>query len=546
MPNDLIENNFFGYAVALDGDTLIAGAPTYFSANNEAAYVFTRAGTTWTQQQKLTAPGGAADREFGRAVAIAGDVALVGAPNDHDDTQTPGVVYVFTRAGATWSPAGSFAPDDSAGGDNFGCAIDFDGQTAVVGACKAYGMPSGPGLAYVFVRQGNNFVQQAKLIADVNGLPLEVDDVALQGDRVVLGASDAAKVAGVWTGAAFVYERQGTSWTNAQTLYAEDGQDQDGFGGAVALSADALLVGARDKNVLNNEDQGAVYAFTPISGEVTPRVYLPVAVRPAPPAAPDDLIVYIDKVGSENDIFTIDPNGAGKTNLTQTPTQGEYGPRWSPDRQQIAFTRIEPSSVANLWVMNGNGSGQKVIPTPNLDMMGGPDWSPDGQKIAFSAYTKYIEWDIYVVNVDGSGLTNLTADLAGEASEPSWSPDGTRIVFRHYPDEMDLVVMNADGSNKTNLTNNAFFENYPHWSPDGQSILFFGGPGGGGGPSLYVMPAAGGQPQQLIQNAIYGRWSADMSQVVFSSPSGGVFRAGVVDRNVIPVDESPDAALPDW
>ena len=543
-PDDLVDMNFFGMSVDLDGDTLIAGAPTFFSTQNQSAYVFVRSGATWTQQDKLTPPDETANRAFGQAVAVAGDVALVGAPRGAQMPQPPGEVYVFTRSGTTWSPAGTITPDDSADGDNFGCAIDFDGQTAVIGACEAYDVTPGPGKAYVFVRAGNAWTQQAKLEADVDGLPLDVDDVALYGDRVVIGSADAPKVLGEWTGAAFVYERQGQQWSHVQTLYAADAQTEDGFGEAVVLSADTLLAGAPDKNVLNNGEQGAAYAFVTDVAEPAHVLYLPLVVKPSAAAGPANRIVYTDKVGSEPDIFAIDAAGTGKTNLTQS-TVGEYGPRWSPDRRQIAFSRVATGGVSFLWVMNADGSGQKQIPTPGLNMMGGPDWSPDGRTIVFSAYTPNIDWDIYVVGVDGSGLTNLTADLPGEASEPSWSPDGTRIVFRHYPDKTDLVVMSSDGSDKTSLTDDAFFQNYPNWSPDGESILFFGGPGGGH-PSLYTLPAGGGAPELLIENATYGRWSADGKSVVFTGGGGGIFQADANGENLKPVDESPNANLADW
>ena len=544
MPADLIASNFFGMSVALDDSTLIAGAPTFFSAQNQAAYVFARTGTTWSQQGKLTAPGDPVDRGFGRAVALSGNVALVGAPGTTQPPLTRGTVYIFTRNGSTWSPAGSIAPDDSEDGDHFGCAIDYDGQTAVIGACEAYGVTPGPGKAYVFVRTGNTWRQEAKLIAEADGLPLDVDDVTLHGERIVLGSSDAPKAVGEWSGAAFVYERQGAEWGLDRTLYAADAQTEDSFGRAVALSADALLVGAPDKNYLNNSKQGAVYAFKPEEEvERAEKAYLPVVVKPANPGDPVDPIIYVDKVGSEFDIFAIDPGGGGKTNLTQSTT-GEYWPRWSPDRTQIAFARIEPSSITRLWIMNSDGSGQRIVPTPDIDMLGWPDWSPDGQKLVFAAYTNNAGWDIYAVGVDGSRLTNLTADLPGEASDPSWSPDGTHIVFRHRPDKMDLVVMDADGRGKRNLTDSAFSESYPHWSPDGASILFFGGQGST--PSLFVLPATGGEPRLLIESAMNGRWSADGDNVVFTGSGGGIFQADSNGGNLKPVDESPTADLADW
>ena len=551
MPADLVAMNYLGADVALDGDTLLAGAYTSSGAANESAYVFRRAGTTWTQETKLTAPGEAADREFGWAVALHGDVALVGAPGENccnPSDMTPGVVYVFTRAGNVWSAAGSFAPDDSENGDNFGCAIDFDGQTAVVAACEAYSMTPVPGKAYVFVRDGANWVQQIKLTPDVAGLNFDIDDVALYGSRLVLGASDAPVVIGNWPGAAFVYERAADAWTHTQTLYGRNAQDGDEFGWQVALSADTLMVGAPSKNVLNQDQQGKVHIFGPAI-EAAHTLYLPVAVGRPPAPAPADLIVYVDNVDFELDIFTIRADGTGKTNLTNSP-EDEYYPRWSPDRQYIAFNSDTSPSGSELWVMNADGSDQRVIPTPGLHMMQNLAWSPDGTKIAFTAYTGtgHPDWDIYVVGVDGSGLTNLTPDLDGETNDPAWSPDGTKIVFRHYPDsQIDLVVINADGSGAMNLTDDEYYENGPDWSPDGQTILFWGGgPGSGDNGSLLIMPAAGGLSQLLLDSATNGRWSSDGAHIVFTGGGGGIFIANADGSNIVPVDESPGASLADW
>jgi hypothetical protein len=98
----------FGLSVAVDGDTAVVGAfndDVGANANQGSAYVFTRTGSTWTEQAKLTAADGAADDEFGARVAVSGDTALVGVPSDDvGGNQEQGSAYVFTGVSVPVAP----------------------------------------------------------------------------------------------------------------------------------------------------------------------------------------------------------------------------------------------------------------------------------------------------------------------------------------------------------------------------------------------------------------------------------------------------------
>ena len=149
----------FGLDVAIDGDTILVGAPFSMppgSTQRGSAYVFTRAGTTWTKQAELRA-NHPDSRNLGFTVALEGDTAIVGSP------MGTGVAHVFTRTGDTWNEQARLVAPDARDGDQFAVHIALDGDTAVLGAVRAAGA-AGIGAAYVFVRTGAAWAFQAKLM----------------------------------------------------------------------------------------------------------------------------------------------------------------------------------------------------------------------------------------------------------------------------------------------------------------------------------------------------------------------------------------------
>jgi len=237
--------NRFGFSVSLFGDTALIGAPyddTPGGGSAGSAYVFTRSGGVWSQEALLLAADGSPDDRFGYSVSISGDSALIGS--DGDDTPAGdyfGSAYVFRRTGTNWSQEAKLASDDAAAGDVFGVSVSLDGDTGLVGA---YGDPIG-GSAYVFTRSGSNWLQQAKLTADDTA---EGDEfgicVALSGETALIGA-DGVDIgeSGFDAGAAYVFVRSGTNWSQQAKLVADDAVGWERFGSSLSLSGDTGLIG---------------------------------------------------------------------------------------------------------------------------------------------------------------------------------------------------------------------------------------------------------------------------------------------------------------
>ena len=236
-----------GLSVAVSGDTAVIGAPGK-NGSTGAAYVYVCSGTRWSQQARLTASDGVAGDQFGFSVALSGDTAVVGAPFKNAQT---GAAYVFVRRGTGWHQQARLIAGADAGGDWFGASVALSGSTAVVGAPQKN---SNAGTAYVFVRSRSGWRQQAVLAA---GDAAAGDDfgfsVALSGDSALVGAPQKRSS----SRAAYVFVRHGTGWHQQVRLAAGDAAANDELGTAVALRGSTALVGAPGKD----SGSGAAYVF---------------------------------------------------------------------------------------------------------------------------------------------------------------------------------------------------------------------------------------------------------------------------------------------
>ena len=212
------------------------------------------------QEAQLTGADGAAGDGLGYSVAISGDTAVVGVPYAVVGANaSQGSAYVFVRSGATWTQQATLNPADGAAGDLFGFSVAISGDTAVVGA--AY-VNLYRGSAYVFVRNGAMWSQQQQLTA-VDGAVLDEFgwSVAISGDTVSVGAPFHDVGANVDQGSAYVFVRSGVIWSQQQQLTAVDGAALDEFGFSLAISGDTIAAGAPYDDVAINADQGSAYVF---------------------------------------------------------------------------------------------------------------------------------------------------------------------------------------------------------------------------------------------------------------------------------------------
>jgi len=263
LASDGAAGDWFGYSVALSGDTALVGAVANDDNGNDSgsAYVFTRSGTTWTQQAKLLASDAAAGDQFGFMVAISGDTALVGANWDDDNGDKSGSVYVFTRTGTTWTQQQKLLASDGQAGDRFSLCF-LDGDTALIGAFYDDDNGVDSGSAYIFTRSGTTFTQQAKLLPSDGAAGDNFGFSAfLDGDTAIIGAYMDDDM-GSNSGSAYVFTRTGTTWTQQAKLLASDGAAGDNFGGyGLGFSGDTALIGALGDDDMGS-NSGSVYVFT--------------------------------------------------------------------------------------------------------------------------------------------------------------------------------------------------------------------------------------------------------------------------------------------
>jgi len=277
--SDGAEFDSLGTSAAISGNTIVVGAPSATVGSNPeqgAAYVFVTSSAGWadaTQTAKVTASDGAAGDRFGSSVAISGNTIVVGAPDSTvGGNAFHGAAYVFVRHGSRWTDRAQTAKltaSDGASFDLLGTSAAISGNTIVAGAPGAtVAGNASQGTAYVFVRHGSRWAdgtQTAKLTA-TDGLPEDLlgSSVAIDRDTIVAGAPSPPVTQNPHHGAAYVFVKPGSGWTDrTQTakLTASDGASVNLLGLSVGISGDTVVAGADLATVAANASQGAAYLF---------------------------------------------------------------------------------------------------------------------------------------------------------------------------------------------------------------------------------------------------------------------------------------------
>jgi uncharacterized repeat protein (TIGR01451 family) len=264
LPPEPVLFGGFGAALAMSGETVVVGTPggnIPAAVDAGCAFVFVRTNGIWALEKKLIAGNGSTGDGFGSAVAISGNVAVVGSPRgDTNAGPDTGAAYIFSRTGTNWASMQRLsATPDPAFEKEFGRAVAIHGTDIVVGAPRSDNFA---GAAYVYFLNGTTWQSQGKLVSDSPG-PVQFfgDGVAIVGDAIVVGAFNAPTPNGPDTGAIYLFARSGSVWNFQQKLFPSDVAIGDTFGWELAMTADTIIAGAQGKNSPIGSDTGAAYIF---------------------------------------------------------------------------------------------------------------------------------------------------------------------------------------------------------------------------------------------------------------------------------------------
>jgi hypothetical protein len=267
LDTNIVGGPSFGSSVNLDGNLLIASEPTFqvFTQPLQGqVHVYRKISGVWTSDMILTASDGNSDDKFGQRIDFADGYLAVGVPEETIGANVKqGAVYSFQIMNTNWLPEAEFSSSDGGSTDNFGESVAISGDTAVVGAPNVDIAPGfDQGAVYVFVRSGSSWIQQAKLQAsDPGSIDNFGSSVAIYGNRIVVGCPQDVIDGNLNRGSAYIFFRNGTTWTEQAKVTASDGNAEDFFGSSVDIQNTTAIIGAR-----NADGGGAVYIFNRSGG----------------------------------------------------------------------------------------------------------------------------------------------------------------------------------------------------------------------------------------------------------------------------------------
>ena len=450
--SDGAAGDYFGYSVAVDGDTVVVGA---FEAENStgAAYVFTEpangAGWAHATEAKLTASDGDDGDEFGVSVAVDGDTVVVGA--DQNDGQ--GSTYLFTEPNSGWHDATQTAKltaFDGDDGDEFGVSVAVDGDTVVVGADQNHHQGTASGSAYVFTEPNGGWAdanETAKLTpSDGAANDYFGNSVAVDGDTVVVGAYQNDDP-GFDSGSAYLFTKPPTGWESTSTaakLTASDGAAGDLFGNSVAVDGDTVVVGAF-RNDDNGHDSGTAYVFTePTSGwhDATESVKLT-----DPDREPDDhfgVSVAMDGdtlvVGAPGESDSGSQSGAAYVYEVGDWTAIPESAAGETNAASYTVTGLINDEEHSFWIRAANGVGSGTA-SDAVNVIVGPPAKPTGLTATAGDGQATLTWD----DPSDSSITGYDY-LQAQVAKLTASDGATNDLFGYSVAVAgDTMVVGAEG-----------------------------------------------------------------------------------------------------
>jgi hypothetical protein len=255
-PTDAVTE--YGRSVAIDGDLVAVGAGGDGAVG--AVYLYKRQGMTNVLVAKLVSPDATEGEtpEFGRTVAIKGNMVIVGARFARADAvERAGAVYVFGKHGDSWQFEDKIISPAPETEDNFGRALAIQGDSLVVTARKT---SAEEGAAYVFVNTDGRWIHQATLVAsDPTAGAYFGQSVDIQGDVMAISARNANPNS---AGGFYLFRKSGDGWMEIAKVIPSDGKLEDQYGFAIVMSGDTIAVGSRRADVNGVKDTGAAYVYS--------------------------------------------------------------------------------------------------------------------------------------------------------------------------------------------------------------------------------------------------------------------------------------------
>lgn len=264
IPDDGADFDTYGSSVAMNERFAFIGAPLDDANGSQsgAVYVFERTDNRWILQSKLLPHDGTIDHYFGATLSMAGNRLAVGARSDTENGFNAGAVYIFKFLTGEWIEEAKIIANDGSAGDGFGVSQALFNNVLIVGANATDQNGSESGAAYIFEYAAGKWVQTAKL-APGDGAAGDKfgHSVSISGDMAIIGAPRADIGNHFDQGAAYIFFREHSKWSECVKLTADDGGEFDYFGNAVVVAHHRIIVGANRADINGKPDQGAAYYF---------------------------------------------------------------------------------------------------------------------------------------------------------------------------------------------------------------------------------------------------------------------------------------------